>query len=125
MKQVTKESVKSDGQTAAIHFKESQKEQDQKMVKGIFRCFEPRGGSALVPYRRYKDEPIRTYKMRDGEIYEIPLGLARHLRDNCNYIEHEHKIDEKGNPWVDKNARALARMTFEPLVMDIDGRFYT
>ena len=109
----------------AIHIKEDQQTSDQRLVKGTFRCFDPMGGGARVPYRRYKGEQIENYDLIDGQIYEIPLGLARHLRDNCYEVEHGYVLNNKGEVVPDKNFKKTKRMTFEPLVFDLDGHFLT
>jgi hypothetical protein len=107
----------------AVHVKKTQKETDMQMVKGRFRCFEPQGGGVKLSYRRHKGEPIRTYEFNDGGEYTIPLGLARHLRDNCNYYKHTHIMDMNGNPIIDQRSKRVDRMTFEPLGFMPDGEF--
>lgn len=41
-------------------------------------------------YRKYKGDPIQKYSMKDGEVYEVPLGVARHLNTNCWYPSYAH-----------------------------------
>lgn len=114
--------TKKEAETPAVHVKKSEKELDNSMVKGRFRCFEPVGGGVKLSYRKHKGEPIRTYEFRDGEVYTIPLGLAKHLRENCMYYEHSHLIDTNGNPMVNRMGRRVDRMTFEPLEFSIDNQ---
>ena len=47
-------------------------EQDHQMVKGIFRSYV------------------------DGQIYTIPMMIAKHLNRNCNYPVYKHTKDESG-----------------------------
>lgn len=59
--------------------------EEQKMVRGIFRFHEVPGGQMDFVYRKYKGQPLEKYSMKDGEVYEVPLGVARHLNTNCWY----------------------------------------
>lgn len=54
-------------------------EEETKMVKGRFRCFETPGLSTRIQVRKYPGVPMFDKTMRDGEVYEIPLYVARHL----------------------------------------------
>ena len=53
--------------------------EETKMVKGIFQHFETPGGSVKVTVRKYPGIPHFEKTMTDGEIYDIPLYVARHL----------------------------------------------
>lgn len=109
--------------TPAVKVELTERERDMKMVKGRFRCFEPQGGSVTLNYRRHKGEPIRKYTFQDGQEYEIPLGLAKHLRENCCYYKHAHIMDMNGNPIVNQQSQRVDRMTFEPMGFGLDGEF--
>lgn len=87
--------------------------EESKLVKGIFRCHEPRGGSVTFSFRKYKWDAVKTYTMVDGEEYEIPLSVARHLNNNCNYFEHTHILDSHGKPIVDRVGKKVSRMNFD------------
>jgi hypothetical protein len=89
--------------------------EESRMVKGIFRCHEPRGGSVTLSYKKYKQDPVKTYTFRDGETYEIPLGLARHLNNKCNYQVHSYILDSQGKPMVDYAGSKVSRMNFDSL----------
>ena len=86
-----------------------------RLVKGIFRCHEPRGGSVTFSFKKYKWDPVKTYTFVDGEEYEIPLSVARHLNQNCNYPVHSHIMDKNGVPTVDRQGKKVSRMNFESL----------
>jgi hypothetical protein len=49
-------------------------------------------------YRAYKWDDVERYTLNDGEIYELPLGVAKHLNKNGWYPEHIYKMDESGKP---------------------------
>ena len=67
-----------------------QKEEDSQKVKGVFRYFEMPGGTLAFSYRAYKDHEVERHEMVDGQIYEIPLGVAKHLNKNGWYPQYEY-----------------------------------
>ena len=93
-------------------------EKDHKMVKGIFRCYEPRGGSFTFSFKKHKGDQILKYTMADGEIYEVPMMVAKHLNQNCWYPRHSHVLDVNGNATVDRNTK-VKRCSFESLEFHI------
>lgn len=74
------------------------RDKDREKVKGVFRYYEVPGGTLEFPIRLYKGDPVVKYELRDGEVYELPLGVARHLNNNCWYPEHEYAMDKDGKP---------------------------
>lgn len=74
----------------AIHVSKSAKEaaaeklkelisEETRLVKGIFQSFETPGASVKITVKKYPGIPHFERVMTDGEIYEIPLYVARHL----------------------------------------------
>jgi hypothetical protein len=59
--------------------------EDSKMVRGIFRFHEVPGGRMDFPFLKYPGDEVKKFSMRDGEVYEVPLGVAKHLNTNCWY----------------------------------------
>ena len=94
------------------------REKDHKIVKGIFRCYEPRGGSFTFNFKKYKGDQVVKYTMVDGETYSVPVMIAKHLNQNCWYPRHSYILDANGNPVVDPS-RKVNRCSFESL------EFYT
>lgn len=90
------------------------REKDHKIVKGIFRCYEPRGGSMTFSFKKYEGDEVLKYTMIDGEIYDIPMMVAKHLNQDCNYPKHSHIQDANGNPCVDVGKK-VPRCSFESL----------
>ena len=88
------------------------RQEGNRKVKGIFRCFEPMGGSMKFSFKAFPGDPIVTYTMLDGETYEIPLCVAQHLRNNCSYPVHAYIMDSEGKPIVNV-AKKTQRCTFE------------
>jgi hypothetical protein len=97
-----------------------QRDKDRQMVKGIFRFYEVPGGSMSFNFRKYKEDPIERYDFRDGEIYTIPLGVAKHLTQNGSYPVHKYMKDSEGNVSM-RVGQKVNRFGFESLeFMDID-----
>ena len=59
------------------------RDKDREKVKGIFRYHEVPGGNFSFSYRAYKEDQVENFSLNDGEVYTIPLGVARHLNKNC------------------------------------------
>lgn len=91
-----------------------QREADHKVVKGVFRCYEPRGGSFTFSFKKYKGDKTLTYTLVDGETYDVPLMIAKHLNQNCWYPRHSHVMDASGNPTVSQGQK-VKRCSFESL----------
>lgn len=87
---------------------------DHQMVRGVFRCFEPRGGSFTFSFKKYKGDQILKYTLADGDIREVPLMVAKHLNQNCWYPVHSHALDAQGNPTVGVGKK-VQRCSFESL----------
>lgn len=90
------------------------REKDNKMVKGRFRCFEPPGGQIQFAFKKYKGDQVMRFTMVDGEIYDIPRMVAKHLNQNCWYPKHKHVLDANGLP-VQDIGKKVQRCTFESL----------
>lgn len=74
-----------------------QRDKDREVVRGIFRFYEVPGGQMEFVFRKYKEDPIEKYTFIDGEVYSIPLGVAKHIEKNLHYPVHSYTQDEKGN----------------------------
>lgn len=73
---------------------------DAKLVKGKFKNLESPGGDLMFAYHYYKGEPTRVYHMLDGQEYEIPVGVAKHINRQCKYKKSKHLIDKDGNRMI-------------------------
>lgn len=73
-----------------------QRDKDREMVKGIFRFYEVPGGSMSFNIKIYKEDPVERYDFVDGQVYTIPMGVAKHLNKNGWYPQYEFIQGEKG-----------------------------
>ncbi len=72
------------------------RDKDREMVKGIFRFYEVPGGSMSFVFKEYKEDPVERFDLADGQVYTIPLGVAKHLNKRGNYPVYEHVPGEQG-----------------------------
>lgn len=93
---------------------EYQRTKDRENVRGIFKFYEVPGGSMNFVFRAYKKDPIERYDLIDGEIYEIPLGVAKHLNRNGWYPIHAYINNEDGRPTA-KIGQKVRRFGFQSL----------
>jgi len=93
---------------------ESSLEKDARIVKGMFKCNEQQGGMLTFHFRKYKEIPIKTYTFFDGQIYEIPYMVAKHINNNCWYPIHKYLKDETGSVHS-RIGEKIKRYSFIPL----------
>jgi hypothetical protein len=97
-----------------------QREKDKEMVKGIFRFHEVPGGKMGFSYKAYKGDKVERFDLTDGQIYTLPLGVAKHLNKNVYYPIHSHALDENGFPTA-KIGQKVRRCSFQSLeFVDVD-----
>lgn len=97
-----------------------QRDKDREMVKGIFKFYEVEGGGMSFVYKAYKEDPVERYDFVDGQIYTIPLGVAKHLNKNGWYPVHSFIMDEYGKPSM-KIGQKVRRFGFNSLeFVDLD-----
>ena len=86
-------------------------DEESKLVKGRFRCYETPGDKRKIIVKKYPDMPVFEKEMIDGELYEIPLYVARHLNGvdvtadsvggkiyTCSYPIHGFKWENNSPP---------------------------
>ena len=83
-------------------------------VRGKFIFHEVPGGRMRFVYKEFKGQPTEAYDLVDGQIYTIPLGVARHLNKNCWYPIHQYATDENGNK-LQKIGTKVRRCSFQSL----------
>jgi len=93
---------------------EEMRKSDAELVRGKFSFLEAPGATLKFSYRKYKGDQIKTYSLKDGEIYTIPKGVAKHLAKSGSYPIHEYATDENGKPLI-RIGRVKRRYNFESL----------
>ena len=91
-------------------------DKDHEAVRGIFRFHEVPGGTLNFVFKKWKGDDVLHYTMVDGQVYNIPLMVAKHLNKNCWYPVHDYELDDLGkfnNRYrIQKKVR---RMSFQSL----------
>lgn len=99
---------------------EYMRQKDRETVKGIFRFYEVPGGNLSFNFKIYKKDPVEKFSLNDGQVYSLPLGVAKHLNKNGWYPVHAYLTDENGNK-VMKVGQKIRRFSFQSLeFVDID-----
>lgn len=99
---------------------EYMRKKDREPVRGKFIFHEVPGGTMMFVYKAYKGDEVEHFTMVDGEIYTIPLGVAKHLNKNCWYPIHAYTTDADGRP-LQKIGQKVRRCSFQSLeFVDID-----
>jgi len=93
---------------------EALRARDAEKVNGKFIFHEVPGGVMDFSIKLYKGDAPQNYSLRDGEIYELPLGVARHLNTNCYYPIHSYSQDEFGKP-IARIGQKVRRCSFQSL----------
>jgi len=79
------------------------------------------GGSLSFVFRKYKEDPVERFDFIDGQIYTVPLGVAKHLNKSGKYPVHAYKMEEDGKP-SRTIGKMVSRYGFQSLEFtDIDG----
>lgn len=90
------------------------RDRDREMVTGIFKNLENPAqngskGSVSFGYKAYPGDELEFYELWDGERYNLPRGVARHLNQNCWYKEYKHLSGEMGQQGI-RGANADGRL---------------
>jgi len=98
------------------------RDRDAELVVGIFKNLENpanSGGRGAVRfgYRAYKQDEYEFYELLDGERYQLPRGVARHLNNNCFYREYQHLQGEFGDTGMRAAASPDGRLKTQQMQM--------
>ncbi len=90
---------------------EKERLEDKRLVKGTFQDNELKGGKITFPFKKYKGDDVVHYTLQDGQEYELPLGVVKHLNNGCAYITHSFILDKNGQHM--KNPLKTHRFSFK------------
>ena len=79
---------------------EAMKKKDHERIKVKFNYIESPGATLKFPFKKYHGDPVIRYELKDGEIYELPIMVIKHLNQNVGRIEHFRLIDSVGKPSI-------------------------
>jgi hypothetical protein len=92
---------------------EKQRKEESRLVKGIFQDNEIKGGTVRFCFKKFKGDPVKEYVLTDGQEYEIPLSVAKHLNSGCAYEQHSYLLGPDGKHI--KNPKKVHRFAFKSL----------
>ena len=132
MKNLTPQKQQAPSQSLTQKEIEALRIKNNKLVRGRFKDYEVPGGTlqfSVGPI--YKGDPTWTYShatrnaLVDGEIYDLPRAVAKHLNNGCWYPEYEHApsesfIGEAGFIGASRVSRKVHRFGFHSLEFDGD-----
>lgn len=75
-------------------------ERDNEKVTGIFRYIEHQGGTLRFMFKKYPQDELKKYEFTDGERYQIPRMVARHLNQGIHYTEYKHLDNNFGEQGI-------------------------
>jgi len=103
---------------------EKQRQEDRRMVKGIFKFYECPTASLSFSFKKYKGDPVEHYTLIDGQVYEVPLGVAKHLNNSGWYPVHAYAKSEDGMSPTMRVGQKIHRYGFQSLdFVDIEEKF--
>lgn len=91
-----------------------QRDKEREKVKGVFKYYECPGACLQFVYKAWKEDPLEVYTFWDGEVYSVPLGVAKHLNKNGWYPVHVHAQNENGGS-IYKIGQKVRRFGFQSL----------
>lgn len=88
----------------------------KEKVKGKFINHEVPGGAFAFVFKEFPGEKVERYDMVDQQIYEVPLGVAKHLNKRVSYNVYGHLPGEEGIQGVGyKVSETVRRVSFQNL----------
>jgi hypothetical protein len=87
------------------------RDKERTPVRGIFKYHECPGAMFEFMFKKYAEDPLEKFSMLDGEVYTIPLGVARHLNTACWYPVHKFQSKDSSLTTQEK----IRRTSFQSL----------
>jgi hypothetical protein len=91
-----------------------QRDKDREKVRGIFRFHEVPGGQMSFVFKGYREDPVERFELIDGQVYTVPLGVAKHLNKNGWYPVHQYAVDGDGKS-IMQIGQKVRRFSFQSL----------
>lgn len=116
-KKIQESEEKKPAETAPDPNKELEKKRlkDKTPIRGQFHFHEVRGGTLNFVFKMYDGEPVEKYKLTDGQICTLPLGVVRHLMTSGKYPVYKHeKVIEHDEELFYAFSHWMYRYSFSP-----------
>jgi len=82
-----------------------QYDRDHTMVKGKFSNLETKGAELTFPFHKYPEDQVRSYSLIDGNNYELPYMVAKHLAVGVFTPVHINERNADGKRTVRINSK--------------------
>lgn len=69
---------------------------DSKVVKVRFINHQCKGGKLEFTYKKYKEDPHRSYCLKDGQVYDLPMMVVNHINEDCTLPDREYDTGPNG-----------------------------
>lgn len=94
---------------------EEQRAADRRKLKGVFRDLEVKGGVLKFAFKKWKGDDICFYELHDGQEYELPVAVVKHLNNLCYHEDSYSKdlISADGRPMKNPNSKKITRFSFQ------------
>lgn len=94
-------------------------DRDKELVKGVFKFHENPGETMKFYFRAHEGE-IEKYELKDGELCEVPLAVARHLNKNCWVPVDQYALDKNGLPTTEVGKKVRRCSFYAINYVDLD-----
>ena len=96
---------------------ERQWKEESVKIKGVFQDNELKGGSIKFAFRKFPQDQIQDYHLFDGQEYELPLAVVKHLNSGCFYAQDAYVqgglLGHDGRPMKNPHAKKFHRFSFK------------
>lgn len=83
-----------------------------KTVTGTFIHVQYPGQSKYIHCRYYEGQIPFSKNLMDGEVYTVPLSVARHINERVFEIEHSNLLDSQGNAMKSEKKKHHTRFLY-------------
>lgn len=96
---------------------ERQRQEESVKIKGTFQDNELKGGSIAFSFKKFPGDDIVNYHLYDGQEYELPLSVVKHLNSGCYYSTDTYSpnslLQADGKPMKNTAAKKFHRFSFK------------
>lgn len=117
-----------------VEYLEFMRSKDAQIVRGRFRNYETPGGATEFSLKLHKGDEVVNWLFEDDGVYSVPLGVARHLKENTwspiySHVPGEVGVQSAQGARIGKNSqpgvvqritRKLRRFDFDSLEFSAD-----
>jgi len=88
---------------------EKEKKEDSRVVKAEYMNSRGRHERLTKPYCRYAGDPIQTYHLIPGKVYELPMGFIKEVNDEDKKLPVRKDLVSVDGKSVNRDEQPLDR----------------